>query len=80
MHSSSVVSQAVDRRAADAAHAKLANFVRLRSPGVMEKQMDMVLNFDGYLKTPGMQKTNTLVADFLDVSSTLLCLRLTLLN
>jgi hypothetical protein len=67
MPSSTVESQAVDRTTADAAHAELAKFVDARSPGVVDKRMDTVLNFDGYLKTPDMQKTNALVVDFLDV-------------
>jgi hypothetical protein len=68
--SSTVESQAVDRTAANAAHAELAKFVDARSLGVVDKRMDIVLNFDGYLKTLDMQKTNALVADFLDVCGT----------
>jgi hypothetical protein len=67
MPSTTVVSQAVDRAAADAAHAELVKFVDMRSPGVVDKRIDAVLNFEGYLKTLDMQKTNALLADFLDV-------------
>jgi len=67
MPSSTVVSQAINHTAADAAHAELAKFVDVRNPGVVDKRIDMALDFDGYLKTPDMQKTNTLLADFLDV-------------
>ena len=54
MHSSTVESQVVNRTAADAAHAELAKFVDARSPGVVEKRMDTMLNFNGYLKTLDM--------------------------
>jgi hypothetical protein len=37
--------------AADAAHAELAKFA-VRSPGVVDKRMDMVLNFDAYQRLP----------------------------
>jgi hypothetical protein len=67
MPSSRVVAQAVGRAAADAAYAELVSFVNARSPGVVEKQLDIVQNFDGYLKTPDLKKTNMLVVDFLDV-------------
>ena len=67
MPSSTVKLQAIDRTAANAAHAELAKFVDARSLSVVDKQMDTVLNFNGYLKTPNMQKTNVLVADFLNV-------------
>jgi hypothetical protein len=50
MPSSTVVSQAIDRTAADAAHAKLAKFVHVRNPDVVDKRIDMALNFDGYLR------------------------------
>ena len=59
--------QAVDRTAADAAHAELVEFVHSRSPGVADKQLDTVQDFDGYLKTPNLRGANALVADFLDV-------------
>jgi hypothetical protein len=67
MPSSSVVPQAVDRTAADEAYAELVRFVDSRSPGVVDKQLDTVQDFDGYLKTPDLRKANALVADFLDV-------------
>lgn len=71
MSSSSVVPQAVDRTAADAAYAELVRFVDSRSPGVVDKQLDTVQDFDSYLKTPDLRKTNALVADFLDVCCSL---------
>ena len=60
--------KSVDSVAADAAHAELAKFVGSRNPGVVDKKPDMALDFESYLKTPDLQKTNALVTDFLNVS------------
>jgi hypothetical protein len=70
MVSPRIALQPVDRAVADAAHAELAKFVDLRSPGVVDKRLDIVLNFDNYLKTPDLQKTNTVVEEFLGVGNT----------
>lgn len=71
MPSSSVILQAIDRTAADAVYAELVKFVSLHSPGVVEKQLDTVQNFDAYLKTPNLQNATTLVQDFLGICNTL---------
>lgn len=54
----------------NAVHAELAKFVDLHSLGVVGKQLDMVLNFDDYLKTLDLQKTNALVEEFLGIGGT----------
>jgi hypothetical protein len=61
--------KSVTSRAADAAYEELSQYVELEYPGVVDKKPDMILDFDLYLKTPELQKTNVLVTDFLDVSS-----------
>jgi hypothetical protein len=67
MVSPRIALQPVDRAVADAPHAELAKFVDLCNPGVVDKRPDMVLNFDNYLKTPGLQKMTAVVEHFLDV-------------
>lgn len=67
MVSPKFASQPVDRVVTDAAHEELAKFVELGSPGVVDKRPDTVLNFDNYLKTPSLQKTNAMVEGFLNV-------------
>ena len=48
--------------------SELAKFVDMRNPGCCGQADGItVLNFDGYLKNPDLQKTNALVADYLDV-------------
>jgi hypothetical protein len=67
MPSSKVVPQAVGREAADAAHAEITDYIELRSSGVVQQQLDKVLDLNTFLNSPGLQKTNTLVVDFLKV-------------
>jgi hypothetical protein len=54
---------------ADAAHAELSKFVELQNPGVVNNKPDTALDFDLYMRTSDLQKTNVLVTDFLDVSN-----------
>jgi hypothetical protein len=64
-----LAAMSVASTAANAAHAELSNFIELRSPGIVEKRPDTTWNFEGFLKTVDLQKTNALVTDFLEVSS-----------
>jgi len=66
MVSSKIARQSVDLAVADAAHAELTKLVESRGSGAVGKQLDTVLHFDQYLKTPDLQKTTTVVEDFLD--------------
>lgn len=67
MSSPRIELQAVDRTSADLAHTELTRFVDLRNPGVVGAQRDKVFFLDAYLKSSDLQKTNSLVADFLNV-------------
>ena len=69
MVSSKIARQSVDLAVADAAHAELTKLVESRGSGAVGKQLDTVLHFDQYLKTRDLQKTTTVVEDFLDVGS-----------
>ncbi|RDL30218.1 uncharacterized protein BP5553_10496 [Venustampulla echinocandica] len=65
MLSSTIVPQAVDRASADMAHAELTSFLDSRNPGAVTKQLDKVLSLDVQLESLDLQKTSSLVADFL---------------
>jgi hypothetical protein len=63
------MSQAVDATVADAAHAEMSKFLDLRSPDVVNKQLDKVPLLDTFLNPSDLPKTNELVIDFLQVCS-----------
>lgn len=59
------IAAAVDRAAADAAHAEMTAFTQSRHPDVVNKQLDKVLSLNGFLNE--IPKTQALVTDFLEV-------------
>lgn len=60
--------KSVDPTAAEAAHEELVKFIDSRNPGIVDKKLDTAVDFDAYLKTADLQKTNALIEDFLQVS------------
>jgi hypothetical protein len=71
MTPSRLAPKSVDSVIADAAHIELLKFVESRNPGVVDKKPDTALDFDAYLKTADLRKTNALVVDFLEVCGAL---------
>jgi hypothetical protein len=66
-----LAAKSIDSTAADAAHAELSKYVESHTPGIVEKKLDTQPNFNRFLETIDLQKTNELVINFLDVSNTL---------
>jgi hypothetical protein len=64
-----LAAKSIASTAADAAHAELSKYVEAHTPGIVDKKIDTQPNFNKFLKTEDLQKTNELVTDFLDVSS-----------
>jgi hypothetical protein len=64
-----LAAKSIASTAADAAHAELSKYVKSHTPGIVDKKPDTQPNFNKFLKTIDLQKTNKLVTDFLDVSS-----------
>jgi hypothetical protein len=65
-----IAAMSVASTAANAAHAELSKYVESHTPGIVDKKPDTTWNLEGFLRTVHLQKTNALVTDFLDVSST----------
>jgi hypothetical protein len=69
MASPKLAAKSIASTAADAAHAELSEYVDSHTPGIVDKKPDTQPNFNKFLETVHLQKTNKLVTDFLDVSS-----------
>lgn len=65
--SSQFILQAIDSKAAGAAYTEMTKFVDLRSPDVVNKQLNKVLSFDAFLNATNLPKTHELVTNFLQV-------------
>jgi hypothetical protein len=52
-------------------YAELSKFVQLQNPNVVNNKPDTALDFNLYIITLDLQKTNVLVTDFLNVSNAL---------
>ena len=61
----------MDRDTVDPAHKELSKFIRIHSPGIVQKEREKTFYFNDQLqrKIPELQIANAVVDDFLSVCS-----------
>lgn len=69
MASIQIIRAAMDKATVDPAHEELSKFIRIHSPGIVQKEQEKIFYFDDQLqqKIPELQIANAVVDDFLSV-------------